>query len=160
METTSEKTAKLSFPDTTALRGSHYLRHLLSPLELAALDANFGAFTYAFNGLHLRISSAVAANLQHIYALRLILCEQFAGQAQALLEEAGASYAPFLSRPLDDLGLSTRLHNLLLSTGCQNLLDVTRLGSKGLSYRRGVGAKALKELREFFVREGYEELFQ
>lgn len=158
--TTSEKTAKLPFPVITALQGSHYLNHLLSPLEHSALAAGFEAFTYSFDGLHLSISGAVAANLKHIYALRLMLCEAFAGQAQALYEEAGPGYAPFLSMPLSELALSTRLRHLLLRAQCDTLLDVARRGFKGFSSVRGFGPKALQELREFFVKEGYEELFQ
>lgn len=152
------ETPDLALPP--ALQGSHYLNHLLSPLEHAALAAGFEAFTYPIDGLHLRISGAVAANLKHIYALRLMLCEQLAGQAQALYEEAGPAYAPFLSAPLGELGLSTRLHHLLLRAGCDTLLDVARRGSKGLSSVRGFGPGALEELRRFFVKEGYEELFQ
>lgn len=142
-----------------ALQGSHYLNHLLSPLEHAALAAGFEAFTYPIDGLHLHISGAVAANLRHIYALRLMLCEQFAGQVQALYEEAGPGYAPFLSQPLGELGLSTRLRHLLLRAQCETLLDVARRGPKGFSSVRGFGPGALEELREFFVKEGYEELF-
>lgn len=159
METSSEKTAKPLFR-APALEGSYYLHHVLSPLELAAKAARFGAFTYSFNGLPLHISGAVAANLRHIYELRLLLCEQFAGQALALMEEAGPGYAPFLCRPLGELGLPARLHNLLLSADCETLLDVARLGPRGLSCKRGMGIKSLALLREFFVREGYEELFR
>lgn len=161
METpsTSEKTAKPSSLSHPALQGSHYLPHLLSPLEQAALAAGFEAFTYTVDGLHLHISGAVAANLRHIYALRLLLCEQFAGQARALYEEAGPAYAPFLSMPLSELAISTRLRHLLLRAQCDTLLDVARLGPKGFSSIRSFGPKALQELREFFVREGYEELF-
>ena len=159
METTSKPSANPALPGSSALQGSHYLPHLLSPLELAALAADFEAFSYPVDGLHLHISAAVAANLRHIYALRLILCEQFAEQARELYEDAGPAYAPFLSHPLGGLGLSTRLHHLLLRAGCDTLLDVARLGPKGLSSVRGFGPGALEELREFFVREGYEELF-
>lgn len=157
--TTSSPTAKPSSFSHPALQGSHYLHHLLSPLEQAALAAGFEAFSYPVDGLHLHISAEVAANLRHIYALRLILCEQFAGQARELYEEAGPGYAPFLSRPLAGLGLSTRLRHLLMRAQCESLLDVARRGPKGFSSVRGFGPGALSELREFFVREGYEELF-
>lgn len=142
-----------------ALQSRHYLPHVLSPLEHAALAAGFEAFTYSFNGLHLPISAAVAATIKDIYGLRLLLCEQFAGQAQALYAEVGPAYAPFLSMPLSELAISTRLHHLLQRVGCESLLDVARRGPKGFSSVRGFGPGALQELREFFVREGYEELF-
>jgi len=154
------ETPTLALPPTqAALQGSHYLKHLLSPLEHAALAAGFEAFTYPIDGLHLHISAAVAANLKHIYALRLMLCEQFAEQARALYEEAGPGYAPFLSQSLSELAISTRLRHLLLRAQCDTLLDVARRGPKGFSSVRGFGPGALQELREFFVREGYEELF-
>jgi hypothetical protein len=161
METTSSNpSAKPSSLNHPALQGSHYLNHLLSPLEQAALAAGFEAFSYPVDGLHLHISGAVAANLRHIYALRLILCEQFAEQARELYEEAGPAYAPFLSQPLSELGLSTRLRHLLLRAQCDTLLDVARLGPKGLSSVRGFGPGALEELRRVFASEGYEDLLQ
>lgn len=159
METTNN-TATL-FCSTAAGQSSQlFLEHVLSPLERAALAAGFGAFSYPINGLHLRISSTVAQNLRHICELRLLLAQQLAGQAQALCQEAGADYAPFLSTPVEQLGLSTRLHNLLLSAGCHSLLEVARLGAQGFARRRGVGPQALRELRGVFVRAGFAELFE
>lgn len=143
-----------------ALQACHYLPHVLSPLEMAAHRAGFKAFSYSFGDVQLPINAGVADILKEVYGLRLLLCEQFAAQVQALYDEAGPSYAPFLSRPLAEIGLSTRLRHLLMRAQCDTLLDVARRGPTGFSSVRSFGPKALQELKEFFVREGYEELFQ
>lgn len=53
----------------------------------------------------------------------------------------------FLSAPLKDIGFSTRTYHLLKGADLYNMIQVLRLGSRGLYNIKGFGEKAMVELK-------------
>ena len=144
---------------THTLPADHYLAHFVSPLELAACAAHFKAFIYRLDGINLPICQEVAAELLHIYHLRLRLCEQLTQTLRHLTLETGPDMPPFLRVRVDAVPMSTRLYHLLRSADCETMLDVAFIGRRDFARLRGVGPRYLEELRGLFIREGCIEWF-
>lgn len=141
----------------------HHLKHFLSPILEAANAANFQAFTYNFTGYELRIGWDQAQDLHKISVKQLALCKSLMNKVAELLIDTNGAHAEFLSTPLKDMNFSVRTYHGLvggISERCKNMLDVARLGSKGVLGLRMIGPKSHEEVRQAFIKAGCIELFE
>lgn len=138
-----------------------YLKHFLSPILVAANQARFEPFTYNFTGYELRIGKEIASELRKISVAHLATCKALITQIADLLLETNGEHTEFLSTPIKDVNFSVRTYHGLKGSGCcETMLDVAKLGSRGVLQLRLIGKKSQEEIRQVFIKAGCVELFE
>lgn len=160
-ETPSPQESNRYFAGQTKI-SDHHLRHFLSPILEAANNAGFQPFTYNFTGYDLRIGADLAADLRKISLDQLAVCKALMNKIAELLLETNGEHAEFLSTPVKDMNFSTRTYHGLIGcfpVKCKTMLDVAKVGSKGVARFRMIGPKSHAEIRKAFIKAGCIHLF-
>lgn len=134
------------------------LRHILSPLERAALRHRFRPFRYNLNGLKIYISGAHGRKLLYdimhkIEHLTLIVTtEQDSIQIPFRLREA-------FHDPRIVLAVNPYVRNRLCSLGCYTLATIMHRG-KSYFIKKGFGKGAMQTLEALFAKHKAANLFK
>lgn len=135
------------------------LQHLMSPMEMAAADANVEAFVYEMDGIRIWVSEKIATELAKMSYEKIKINELL---TQKLIESLGditSEFAAFLNSPIADHQLSTRVRHALKGNDCEIMLDVAKLGRRGVSRIRNLGQNSVTQIRSVFIKNGCIELF-
>jgi hypothetical protein len=135
------------------------MRHLMSDVEMALAEQNGTGFVYSMNGIKIWITDKIADGLLKMAYEKLKYIEIISTKLIESLGDITTEYSSFLNTPLTEHQLSVRTLNGLRANGCEIMLDVAKLGWKGVSRIRGLGDKSLEEVRKVFIRQGCIELF-
>ena len=146
---------EIETPETNPL-----LLHFLSPLELAAYRHKFKRFNYNLDGLTLEITPAMSKALyyrsrKNVNGLKDILLTARLN----LLKRADPKLRRFLTMPLENHNLPTRIYHLLAGNDCQCMADVAEKGEYGLMRMRGMGKDSMTYLMNLFIENGCGSLF-
>ncbi len=68
--------------------------------------------------------------------------------------ETDSPFVQTLRTPINEIGMSVRLYNLLLANGCTMLADMVQVNEHAWRMTRGMGKKALQELKDIVDRYG------
>ena len=137
-----------------------FVATFLSPIALAAHSTNYQSFTYHIAGYALRIGSDMNTELSKMCTQLESIYRDLKKQMYDLDLETNGQYAEFLSTPVKDINFSVRTYHGLYGSGdCRTMLDVAKLGKKGVAGLRLIGSKAIEEIRTAFIKAGCVELF-
>lgn len=137
-----------------------YVSNFLSQIAIAAHACNYRPFTYTLAGCKVRLGSDMLKELQQISLKQEAIYYELMLQIRSIKIETNGEHAEFLSTPIQDMGLTTRIYHVLKGSGdCITMLDVAKLGSKGVCSLRLSGPKLVEEVRKLFIKEGCVELF-
>ncbi len=135
------------------------MQHLVSPLEMAATNAEGEAFAYEMDGIKIWVNEKISYDLVKMSSEKIKFIEILTQKLMESLGDITSEYAAFLNSPISEHKLSTRTFHCLKGNACEIMLDVAKLGRRGLSRIRGLGQKSTEEVRKVFIREGCIELF-
>lgn len=139
--------------------GRRILKHILSPLELAALRHDYKSFVYPYNGIDVTIGSEenkalLCFSCDKIKFFTRVVTKVRAGQAHKL-----PRHKKFLSSNIMAHHLPVYLVNRLRGQGCETIFHIAKRGRKRISQMRGIGKAALNELDKLFTKNGCPNLF-
>ncbi len=155
-------TKKLKHQEENKLRrlDPDFVATFLSPIALAAHSTNYQPFTYQLSGYALCIGSEMNAGLSKMCTQLESIYRDLKKQMYDLDLETNGQYAEFLSTPVKDMNFSVRTYHGLYGSGdCRTMLDVAKLGRRGVAGLRMIGSKAVEEIKAAFIKAGCVELF-
>lgn len=159
MEKQTQQAEKDALAAINSKASQALLRHVLSPLERAALRHRFRLFRYNLNGLKIYISGAHSRKLLYdimhkIEHLTLIVTtEQDSIQIPfRLLREA-------FHDPRIVLAVNPYVRNRLCRLGCCTLATIMQRG-KAYFIKKGLGKRAMQTLEALFTKHKAANLFK
>lgn len=133
------------------------LKHLLSPLEQAAMRHKYQPFVYNLNGARIYISARVCRQLLHVASQRAELIHR------AVVEQHAAKNVPLKLREVFDdpriiLSLHPSIRNRLCKLECYTLLTIMQRG-RAYFIEQHFGKRAMQTLDHLFEKYKCNRLF-
>lgn len=134
------------------------LRHVLSPVEQAALRHSFQPFRYTLNGAKIYISAANSRQLLHGIMLKIeqltfiVTKEQSSRQIPLRLREV-------FDDPAVVLSITPIVRNRLCRLECYTLFSIMQRG-KTYFIEKGLGKQAMQTLEALFSKHEVSHLFK
>lgn len=135
-------------------RQDPFLKHFLSPIEIAAAEAHYEGFEYVIEGIKLKVGKVLAEKLLSIAYDRLKISDRLLKQLTDIKLEEHSEFSEFLSTPVEEIKMTVRVRNGLKSNDCATMLDVAKLGNMGLYRLRNIGRVSIKEVQKIFADRG------
>jgi hypothetical protein len=159
MKKTVKQPANDFFIGYTNKHSQAILKHLLSPLELAALKRRYKAFQYTMNGASVSITVETCKQLLFFTRNKINFFSEVL-QRESYNHKMSVSIPKLLDDPKVVLSLPPHLRNILIGRlNCYNLFDVLQIGRKQLSQTRRLGKGGLKALDNLFEEHNCGHLF-
>lgn len=140
-------------------RTLHYLKNLLSPLELSAMRHNYRPFNYKFEGKFVYISGGACKQLMENTKHQLSF---FTNQVEKnnYWRKVPRNLREVFEHPGEVLSLPTFVRNRLCDLGCYTMLRIMILGKQYFLDRKEFGPKSLAAIEGLFEKHGCSELFR
>lgn len=155
----SKQTVK---PDLAVLRtkgSKEILKHLLSPLEQAAMRHAYRPFIYNINGARVYISRSVCKHLLHLSNQKADLMWH-AMQTQKEAKGIPNKLREVFDDPQIVFALNPRLRNRLCRLECYNLFAIMQKGRSYFVNEQGFSRNAMKTLDALFEKYNCKHLFK
>ena len=139
-------------------KSQQYLKHILSPLEQAALRHNYKPFSYKFEGASIYISGFACKHLLDISKTKIsflshrIDLEDKSSKIPLKLREV-------FENPAEILSLPAYVRNRLCDLQCYSMFKVMVLGRQYFIDGKEFGKQSIKTIDELFAKHGCSNLF-
>jgi hypothetical protein len=138
---------------------SHLIKQVLSPLQLAALERGYKAFTCDLGGIEIKLDRLSSWELMHQArkSIRFVRHRLFDLQLDTLRKDKQAG--KFLRTSIRRVGMSKRMSNIFWARDCRTMADIARFGLDDFMIR-GIGVSSRKWLFDLFASNGCSSLYQ
>jgi len=135
------------------------LVHLLSPIELEAINHKYSSFEYLLNNTKIQISHQTCKQLRQITVAKIGLFTNILNESALYLVGDDARIQMFLDTPIEHHYFPTRVFHTLKSMDCYTMRHVIELGRSRVAHSRNMGKVGMQILDDLLKKHECEFLF-